>query len=137
MTTPYAIPRSTPTLGFMATMGEFIKDKRGHMSQKALSEASGVDRAYIAQIESGRIPLPGADIRRRLASALASTNIEMLVAAGEITREEVEAIANPGEVPFDVRASLDAGLLGRVWEWARDHPEREQFLLQLMGNLKE
>lgn len=118
-------------------MGEFIKDKRGHMSQKALSEASGVDRAYIAQIESGRIPLPGADIRRRLASALASTNIEMLVAAGEITREEVEAIANPGEVPFDVRASLDAGLLGRVWEWARDHPEREQFLLQLMGNLKE
>jgi transcriptional regulator with XRE-family HTH domain len=43
----------------------------------------------LAQIERGKIALPNGDLRRRLASALGVRHVDILVAAGELTADEI------------------------------------------------
>lgn len=50
-------------------IGEFIRAWRrtNDVSQTDLAETLGMARAHLAQIEGGKIALPSADVRRRLA----------------------------------------------------------------------
>lgn len=120
-------------------LGPFIKIRRGElgMSQAALADAIGLGRSHMAQIENGKIAFPSADVRRRIAGALKVRHVDLLVAAGELNKEEVDALDTEATLPPDVWASYEFGLLGRVWRWSNGRPDREQFLLMMMGNLKE
>lgn len=65
-----------------------LREERG-WTQATLSEETGINRARIAQIEGGRVALPGADARRSIARALGVPHVALLVAAGEITADEL------------------------------------------------
>ena len=87
------------------TMGSYIKERRLalSMTQADLGGAVGVDKAYISQSERGKVALPSADPRRRLAEALQLRHVDLLIAAGELEPDEI-----PGEPSqFDL-GSLDA-----------------------------
>lgn len=99
------------TLSAMDTLGTKIKllrDQKG-ISQTALAESVGLSRSHMGQIESGKIALPNADIRRRLATALGVSHLDLLVAAGEITQAELGTVAGIVEQdPTDPRLELVA-----------------------------
>lgn len=107
-----------PIFGYMQPegIGPFvrrIRDDRGE-SQTALAERAGLTRSHMAQIESGKIAFPNADIRRRLAKALGVSHVQLLVAAGELADAEIEAAGVVGVIERDddpaARAIADAVL---------------------------
>lgn len=71
--------------------------KTGELARKIGKEKP----SYVSQLEAGRIGLPGADIRRRLASALGVTHIDVLIAAGELLPEEVQQAGIEGVLCTD------------------------------------
>lgn len=94
-------------------IGQFVRERRARLgwTQDRLSEETGISRARIAQIEGGRVALPGANVRRDLAKALGVSHLDMLIAAGEITEDEirtagVEGIAEPDPVLAELIADL-------------------------------
>ena len=74
-------------------LGDFVKSKRDRAgwSQARLAEEVGTSPAYISQIESGRVSLPGADLRRGIAKAIGVCHLDLLVESGELTRDELES----------------------------------------------
>lgn len=74
----------------MDALAGFIRDRRNQLgiTQAALADLADVRRDLIAQIESGKSKLPQPDNRRRLAKALGVSHVELLIAAGELTRDE-------------------------------------------------
>ena len=73
-------------------LGTLVRTRRLAMGMTAvrLAEAAGTTSPNISQIESGKTRLPSVEMRRRLADVLGLTNLDFLVAAGEVTRDEVE-----------------------------------------------
>ena len=59
------------------------------LSQVQLAAKAGLTKSEINALLKGRVQLPGADKRRRLAKALGVSHLDLLVEAGEITREEL------------------------------------------------
>ena len=97
------------TIGTMDTLGSTIKTLRFQkgISQTALADAVGLSRSHMGQIESGKIGLPNAEIRRRLAAALGVSHLDLLVAAGEISQAELGTVAGIVEQdPTDPRLEL-------------------------------
>lgn len=91
------------------TLGAYIKARRAtlSMSQRDLATAADVPQPALSDVERERIKLPNADIRRRLAKALGVSHLDLLIEAGEITREEIEPLRVQGTVTEDpVRAEL-------------------------------
>lgn len=82
-------------------MGEYIKERRLalSMSQEDLAESAGTSAAYLSQIERGKVALPGADLRRRLARVLGVRHIDLIVAAGELAPDEVPGPSLPARNP--------------------------------------
>jgi transcriptional regulator with XRE-family HTH domain len=74
-----------------AGLGGFLRRRRVDLglTQEAVSDAAGIGRSHLSQIESGKIGLPNAAIRRRLARALALQHVDLLIAAGELDEDEV------------------------------------------------
>lgn len=104
MSTPMSIGSNPYILSSMsdAGMGAFIRAKRQALglSQAALAGRAGLSRAYLSQIEGGKVGVTSADVRRRLARALGVRHIDLLVAAGELLPDEVAPVAArwpPGE----------------------------------------
>ncbi|MCC6314843.1 MAG: helix-turn-helix domain-containing protein [Thermomicrobiales bacterium] len=95
------------------TLGEFVRrerERRG-MTLTALADAAELSKSELSALERGKIALPGAAKRRRLAAALGVSHLDLLVAAGEITRDEIEPLGVRGTVePDPVRAELIASL---------------------------
>src|SRR4051812_42837919 len=83
----------------------YVKHRRSLLgkTQQQIADAVGTSAARIAQIESGTVKLPGADMRRRLAAALGVTHLDILIAAGEITPDEVYAAGVPKIPELDPR----------------------------------
>jgi transcriptional regulator with XRE-family HTH domain len=81
---------------YEGSLREYVLAKRGLLgiTPGELAVRSGVSASDISKIESGKILLPGADKRRRLAKALRGFHAELLVNAGEITPEEIIEGAN-------------------------------------------
>jgi len=75
------------------SLGHYVVQMRTKigLKQNQLAERAGLPATTINRIEKGVTKLPSADIRRRLATALGLSHLDILVAAGEITREEVSA----------------------------------------------
>lgn len=98
-------------LGAMDTLGRYLRalrEQRG-ISQTALAAHVGLSRSHMGQIESGKIGLPSADIRRRLAKALGVSHVDLLIAAGELTEDEVGPLVGVVEPnPDDPREQLIA-----------------------------
>lgn len=78
----------------------YIKTRRGDLRIGAtdLARAIGKSAAYVSQLEAGKIALPNADIRRRLAKELGVSHLDLLVAAGEIDRSEIASAGAAGVV---------------------------------------
>ena len=76
----------------MTTLGEYVRDRRTELglTVTALAESAELSKSEISALERGRIGLPGADKRRRLAAALGVSHLDVLIAAGEITAAEIE-----------------------------------------------
>lgn len=81
---------------YQGTLAEYVMARRGMLgiTVTQLAERSGLSKSEISSIEAGRIKLPGADKRRRLAATLGGFHAELLVNAGEITPEEIVEGAN-------------------------------------------
>lgn len=74
------------------SLGRYIRARRRDLglTQDAVAEVAGVDRAHISQIETGKINLPDAELRRGIATALRVRHVDLLVAAGELRADEIE-----------------------------------------------
>ena len=94
------------------TLRAFVIDRMRDLglTQTALSKAAGLAIADINGIVQGRIKLPGADKRRRLASALGVSHLDLLVAAGEITEAELGSVRDAGIGPYIRRLRDERGL---------------------------
>jgi transcriptional regulator with XRE-family HTH domain len=89
--------------GMITTLGSYIKARRTArgLTQEELGDMAGMSKAYISQVENGRVTLPSADIRRRIAKALGVTHLEMLIAAGELFEDEIATAGVVGLVQAD------------------------------------
>lgn len=101
----------------MDALAGYIREKREarSLTQKGLGDLAGTTQAAISDIERGQTKLPNADLRRKLAKALGVSHLDLLVAAGEITPDEVQ----------------QAGVVGVVEK--TDTPKRD-FLIERMRN---
>jgi transcriptional regulator with XRE-family HTH domain len=71
------------------------REARG-WTQAMLADRAGVRRSDVNAIEHGRIALPGAEKRRRLAEALGLRHVDVLVGAGELAPDEVSSVGQGG-----------------------------------------
>lgn len=104
-----------------ATLGSYVKERRDRlgMSLTALAIKAGLSKSELSALERGRISLPGADKRRRLAAALGVSHLDLLVAAGELTEAErggaVERVPDsPVELMVAQVRALPPDLLGHA-----------------------
>lgn len=130
-----------PIINFMADgLRAFVQTRRTilGLTQKELAEAAGINQPTISDIERGQTKLPNADIRRRLAAALGVSHLDLLVAAGEITEQELGTTVGLVEVaPDDPRQDFIRRLERLRWtdgvtrslEWVVGTLEREQGIL--------
>ena len=119
-------------------IGAFVREKRNDLgwTQATLADRAGVERARIAQIEGGRVTLPGAEHRRRIATALGVSHLELLIAAGEITEAEVTQAGAVGVIEHDPDDPTDDLVqMVRAINW-RAQPEWAEGLKALMGRLR-
>src|SRR4051794_32112214 len=129
MITTLSIPNNVSTLQDMESqLGNYIvaaREQRG-WNQTEFAERANIKRAHLAQIERGKIALPSGDLRRRLASALDVRHVDILVAAGELTADEIPREgAAPEPFPHDATkrqivqqiATLDASEAVNVSEY--------------------
>lgn len=81
-------------------MGDFVRDKRERsgMTQRALAIKAGIPQPALSDIERGKTKLPNADLRRKLAAALGVAHLDLLIAAGEITDDEIAKSGVTGTV---------------------------------------
>ncbi len=77
------------------SLGRYVREwrERRNMTQSDLAEPVGIGRSHLSQIESGKIKFPNAGIRRRLAAAMGISHVELLIAADELTRDELGTAA--------------------------------------------
>lgn len=90
-------------------LGDYIRARRDDLglTQTDLADRALLQRAHLSEIERGKIALPNAVIRRNLAGALGVSHLDLLVAAGEITQEELGTVAGIVERnPDDPREQL-------------------------------
>ncbi|MCC6315337.1 MAG: helix-turn-helix transcriptional regulator [Thermomicrobiales bacterium] len=83
-------------------LGPFIRSRRTELglTQERVADAAAIGRSHLSQIESGKIGLPNAKIRRRLAQTLRVRHVDLLVAAGELSADEVHMASTP--VPSEI-----------------------------------
>jgi transcriptional regulator with XRE-family HTH domain len=85
-------------------IGGYIRAQREARgwTQIDLAARARVNRAHLSQVEIGRIALPSADMRRKIAAALGVRHVDLLIAAGELTDDEIpQAGAAPDAFPHD------------------------------------
>jgi transcriptional regulator with XRE-family HTH domain len=78
-------------------LGGFVRRRRVELglTQEVVADAAGIGRSHLSQIESGKIGLPNAGIRRHLATVLQVRHVDLLVAAGELDDDEVREGRQP------------------------------------------
>lgn len=108
----------------MNELGEYLRNQRElrGWTQADAADRFGISKSYLSRVELGAIKLPSVEIRRQIAAVLNIRHIDMLVLAGELSREEIEgsgAARNPF-APDDPRSlvverlMIDDELLGAV-----------------------
>ena len=89
--------------GMEAGLGAYIRKRRIALglTQENVADSAGIGRSHLSQIESGKIGLPNAIIRRKLADILRVRHIDLLIAAGELREDEVRAGAAPAPTELE------------------------------------
>jgi len=87
-------------------MGAYVRSHRQARgwTQEDLAARAGVTQPTLSDIERGKNILSSPDIRRRLATALGVSHLDLLVAAGELTPAE----AGQGTTPTAERPEVEA-----------------------------
>lgn len=116
-------------------LGAYIRRRRETLglSQTTLVERSGVSKSHLSQIEVGKIALPNAEIRRRLAAALGVSHVDLLVAAGELLPEEIAAAQVEGIVRQAPGSEAIHAFINQM-EWTAD-PSRARHVLAVLRAL--
>jgi transcriptional regulator with XRE-family HTH domain len=122
-----SVYQSFTMVGMDRTLGQLIREwrERSGMSLAQAAAMVGIGRGHLSQFETGKIGLPQTDVRRRLAQCLGISHIELLIAAGELSEDEVTAAGVVGTVerrPDDPRTVLHE-LIDRI-TWERDATNR-------------
>jgi XRE family transcriptional regulator of biofilm formation len=81
-------------MSMSGTLGVYIRncrEQRG-LTQTELAERADVPRTTVNRIETGTTQLPSPDVRRRLARVLGVPHLDLLVAAGEVTKAEAAGV---------------------------------------------
>ena len=84
-------------------LGTFVRQRRNALglTQEEVADASSIGRSHLSQVESGKIGLPNVEIRRRLADTLRVRHVDLLIAAGEISDDEVRNGSAPAPSELD------------------------------------
>ena len=123
----------TQELTSLAALIQRQMDELGIKTQADLARAAKLTPQDINRFFSGGTKLPTADKRRALAKALGVSHLDLLVAAGEITEEELREAGVEGVVtrsPNDPRAQL-------VEVAERLEPRRVPFALRQLQLIEE
>lgn len=97
------------------SFGDYIKEQRialGYTTQASFAEYAGINSAHLNQIERGKIALPNAELRRKLAKALGVSHIEILVRAGEL---EVDEAAGTQPDPSPAERAIMREVRAHAW----------------------
>ncbi len=128
MYTPLSIVCASNIVGNMdGGMAAYVAQRRHalKLTQLQLAELAGVTRDVVAQIESGKSKLPVPENRRRLAAALGVRHVDLLIAAGELTADEVTGVPAPVVADFRLQEIIDA--------WPDMTPEAQRHMHNLIG----
>ena len=79
-------------------------------SQAAFARSIGATQQTVSAWINGKVSLPQADARRRLARELGISHVQLFVLAGELTEEEAGPPAPPPFSADDPRAAIVAAL---------------------------
>lgn len=82
----------------LATLVKAQRERTG-LSLRKTAETLGMASGHFSQIETGKITLPNAHVRRTLAAWLGISHLDLLVAAGEIGEDEIAAAGAVGVKP--------------------------------------
>lgn len=85
----------------MSRLGDFVRRRRVSLglTQREIEDRFGIPQAYFSKIERGKIAKPSDDVRRRLARALAVTELEIIAVIEGIGQEDVERWARQLGLP--------------------------------------
>lgn len=100
----------------MNDLAGYVQRRRADLglTQAELAARCGLERDYIAQVESRKSKLPEPENRRKLAKGLIVSHVDLLISAGQLSADEIESLGVRGVVaPDPVRAHL-LDMLSRV-----------------------
>jgi transcriptional regulator with XRE-family HTH domain len=108
-TTPCVNCATTQYHAGMDTFADFVRARRETLGMTGVDLATQADltKSEVSAIENGRIKLPGADKRRRLARALRMRHVDLLVAAGELAPDEVPGTTQTAPASDPTRDRLE------------------------------
>jgi len=124
--------------GMTTTLGAALRRQREEtgLNIRKAAELLGISITYLSQLETGKVGLPSADVRRRLAQWLGVSHLDVLVMTGEITAEEVTTTGKVGTVtpdPNDARPELHA-LIDQVNWYGR--PDRAGYIRAILEEMR-
>lgn len=105
-----ATPHTISAMTHLEPLGSFVRRRREAigMSQIELATAAGLTKSEVSSLELGRIKLPSAAKRRALAGVLRLRHVDLLLAAGELTPDEVPHAGETPTVGHELAARIDA-----------------------------
>lgn len=94
-----------------------------------MSRATGFSTTTISAWRRGKVALPQLETRRRLASELGITHVQLLVAMGELTEEEVNLPEDPrSDAVRFLSPAIDA------YEWREGDLEHLRNMINAQGS---
>lgn len=105
------------------------------LSMRQAAEALGITHGYLSQLETGKITLPNADVRRRLAGWIGVSHLDLLVLIGEIREDEITEAGKSGISP--VRAESPAAELYALMDQINwyGRPDRVSYVKGLLSSM--
>lgn len=90
-------------------LGDFIRQRRTDLglTQQDLAARCGIAQGNLSDIERGRTTFPTAWVRRALAQELGVSHVDLILAAGELTVDELGGVIPERDAP---------GSVGREWD---------------------
>jgi transcriptional regulator with XRE-family HTH domain len=104
------------------------------ISQRRFAERVGLSSSHMNSLVSGKIGLPQPEVRRRLARELGISHVDLLVMAGELRPDEVDAAGVQGVVP---ESPAEAALLPviRSFDWTDAQLRAAAGALRAIGDM--
>src|SRR5690242_8196250 len=127
--------QTLPVMG--STLGAEMRRHREStgLSVRKAAELLGMSTAYLSQLETGKVGLPSADVRRRVAQWLGISHLDVLLLTGEITEDEIQATGKSGIAepdPKNPAADLCALIQSVNWYGRSDRVQYVRGLIESM-----